>query len=141
MGQSVTKSLDKWGLNTRKITLKRPARKAPTAVSRHQTRKHDPVPVDGNYATVNMKRDTGTDGLHYAEIQVLQSAHPTNREKQKGGVANRNTTEYATIDFLRGVKTAAPPQPADILIPPGELQRPMAKNRKKNTSSQRAVLV
>ncbi|XP_035383397.1 uncharacterized protein zgc:193711 [Electrophorus electricus] len=145
MGNSVTKSLDKWGLNSSKFSLKRSVSKAPPAVSPHQaaeTHIYDPVAVDSNNAKVNRRREPDTEGLHYADIQVLHSARPTKQEKQRRGVANKNTTEYATIDFLRGVKTPAPLEPADILIPPGDLQRPMAKTRcKKSASSKRAVLV
>ncbi|XP_072549724.1 uncharacterized protein [Salminus brasiliensis] len=151
MGNGVTKALDKWGLNPRKLSLKRTSKRAPPAPApapSHQSADahiYDPVAADPEYATVNKKRKTDTDGLHYADIQVLQSGDATGPERQRAAPVNNSTTEYATIDFLKSAsKTQSPSKPADILIPPGELLRPMARsksNQKKSTSSHRAVMV
>lgn len=87
------------------------------------------------YARVNKKTKKDSDGLHYAEIQVPLS------EKQRPVLPNNSSTEYATIDFLRGAKLKESAEPADILIPPGELQRLMVKSQKKRSSSHRSVMV
>ncbi|KAI4875733.1 hypothetical protein NFI96_024252 [Prochilodus magdalenae] len=147
MGNGVTKTMDKWGLNPSKISMKRSARRAPRAPApSHQPADahiYDQVAADPEYAVVNKKKKT--DDLHYADIQVLQSEHTTGRGQQREAPVSNSTTEYATIDFLKsGFKIHSSPEPADILIPPGELQRPVAKPRsvhKKSGSSHRAVMV
>ncbi|MCI4394595.1 hypothetical protein PGIGA_G00170650 [Pangasianodon gigas] len=142
MGNRVTNALDKWGLNPRNLSLKRSRRKAPPAVSPHQTvdpHIYDHVTAEPEYAKVNKKKKTDSDGLHYAEIQVLQSESTS---KQKTAPSKNSSTEYATIDFLRGAKPKESAEPADILIPPGELHRIMVKSqRKRSASSHRAVMV
>lgn len=95
--------------------------------------------AEPQYAKVNKKRTTDSDGLHYAEIQVLQSESTS---KQRTVPPKNPSTEYATIDFLRGAKPKVSAEPADILIPPGELQRLMVKSQKKRSaSSHRSVMV
>lgn len=95
---------------------------------------------DPHYAIVNKNNKTpDSDGLHYAEIQVLQSEFTS---KQRTAPPTTSSTEYATIDFLRGTNLKESAEPADILIPPGELQGLMVKSQKKRrVSSHRGVLV
>ncbi|KAF7688866.1 uncharacterized protein zgc:193711 [Silurus meridionalis] len=143
MGNRVTNTLDKWGLNPRKLSLKRSTRKAPPAASRHQSLDphiYDNVPVEPEYAQVRKKKTTRNDSdeLHYAEIQVLQSESSS---KQKTPPPKDSSTEYATIDFLRGMKTKETAKPADLLIPPGELQGLMVKSKKKKRASSHRVMV
>lgn len=78
------------------------------------------------------KKTTESDGLHYAEIQVLQSESTS---KQKTTPSKDSSTEYATIDFLRGAKPKESAEPADILIPPGQLQNLMVKSQKRRSDS------
>lgn len=95
--------------------------------------------AEPQYAKVNKKKDADSDGLHYAEIQVLQSESAS---KPRSAPPNNSSTEYATIDFLRGAKPEQSSKPADILIPPGELQRLMVKSQKRRSaSSHRSVMV
>uniref|UniRef100_A0A673LJ70 Zgc:193711 n=1 Tax=Sinocyclocheilus rhinocerous TaxID=307959 RepID=A0A673LJ70_9TELE len=56
------------------------------------------VSAEPQYAQVNKKRKQNEDGLHYAEIQVLQSENATSRGKLKQ-TPNYDNTEYATLDF------------------------------------------
>ncbi|XP_036435696.1 uncharacterized protein zgc:193711 [Colossoma macropomum] len=149
MGNGVTKALAKWGINPRKLSLKRSSKRAPRAPApSHQPADahiYDQVAAEPEYAQVNKKKKTDADDLHYADVQVLQSEDTTGRERQRAAPVNNSSTEYATIDFLKsGFKTHSSPEPADILIPPGELRRPVAKPRsvhKKSTSSHRSVMV
>uniref|UniRef100_A0A672LQ00 Zgc:193711 n=1 Tax=Sinocyclocheilus grahami TaxID=75366 RepID=A0A672LQ00_SINGR len=84
---------------------------------------YDLVSAEPQYAQVNKKRKQNEDGLHYAEIQVLQSENATSRGKLKQ-TSNYDNTEYATIDFKTTVNIQTSAEPADLFIPPGELQRP-----------------
>ncbi|XP_053474160.1 uncharacterized protein zgc:193711 [Ictalurus furcatus] len=142
MGNRLTNTLDKWGLSPRKLSEKRSKRKAPLAASRHQTidpHIYDSVAAEPQYAIVNKKKKADSDGLHYAEIQVLQSESTS---KQRSAPPTNSSTEYATIDFLRGAKPKESAEPADIVIPPGDLQRLMVKSQKKRSiSTHRAVMV
>ncbi|XP_066516986.1 uncharacterized protein zgc:193711 [Hoplias malabaricus] len=149
MGNGVNKALDKWGVNPRKLSLKRSNKRAPRAPapSRKPEEAHiyDQVAADPEYAKVNKKRKADADELHYAEIQVLQSDCTTSPEKPRETLVNNSTTEYASIDFLKSItKSHSSPESADILIPPGELRRPVAKPRsvhKKSAPSQKGVRV
>ncbi|KAK3508698.1 hypothetical protein QTP70_004213 [Hemibagrus guttatus] len=135
MGNRVTTALDKWGINPRKLSLKRSTRKAPPAPSHRQTIEphiYDSVSAEPKYAVVNKKKKTDSDGLHYAEIQVLQSEFTS---KQRPAPPKDSNTEYVTIDFLRGAKPKESTEPADILIPPGQLQNLMVKSQKKRSTS------
>ncbi|KAK2816549.1 hypothetical protein Q7C36_022820 [Tachysurus vachellii] len=141
MGNRVTTALDKWGLNPRKLSQKRSTRKshktAPPAVPHHQTidpHIYESVSAEPKYAIVNKKKKTTTesDGLHYAEIQVLQSESTS---KQRTTPTKDSSTEYATIDFLRGAKPKESAEPADILIPPGQLHNLMVKSKKRRSDS------
>ncbi|XP_053533066.1 uncharacterized protein zgc:193711 isoform X1 [Ictalurus punctatus] len=131
----------RWGLSPRKLSEKRSKRKAPLAASHHQTidpHIYDSVAAEPQYAIVNKKK-ADSDGLHYAEIQVLQSESTS---KQRSAPPTNSSTEYATIDFLRGAKPKESAEPADIVIPPGDLQRLMVKSQKKRSiSTHRAVMV
>ncbi|XP_062844841.1 uncharacterized protein zgc:193711 [Trichomycterus rosablanca] len=142
MGNRLNKTLQKWGLNTRKPEGKRSTNKAPHAASSYKAkdvRIYDHVASEPQYARVNKRKKTDTDNLHYAEIQVLQSEAIS---KQKPVEHHDSTTEYATIDFLRSFKPDASSKPADILIPPGELQRPKGKSQSvKSASLNQAVIV
>lgn len=92
----------------------------------------DSVRAEPEYAKVNKKKKTDPDALHYAEIQVLQSEYTS---KQRSAPPKNSSTEYATIDFLRGAKPEKSAEPADILIPPGELRRLMVKSQSKSGAS------
>ncbi|TSL34526.1 hypothetical protein Baya_6739 [Bagarius yarrelli] len=132
MGNRVTAALDKWGLNPRKASLKQSTRKGEKKTPRvdHQIRGR--VTAEPEYAVVNKKKETDSDGVHYAEIQVLQSE---SRNAQKVSSPKDSSTVYATIDFLRGAKPKESAEAADILIPAGRLQSPMVKFQKKSSSS------
>uniref|UniRef100_A0A671SE84 Zgc:193711 n=1 Tax=Sinocyclocheilus anshuiensis TaxID=1608454 RepID=A0A671SE84_9TELE len=135
----------RWGINPRKLSQKRTKRKGNiTKQNKKQARVdahvHDLVSAEPQYAQVNKKRKQNEDGLHYAEIQVLQSENATSRGKFKQS-PNYDNTEYATIDFATTVNTQTSAEPADIFIPPGELQRPNTRfPHKKNVHSKRAVM-
>uniref|UniRef100_A0A8C1Q8A0 Zgc:193711 n=1 Tax=Cyprinus carpio TaxID=7962 RepID=A0A8C1Q8A0_CYPCA len=145
MGSSVTKTMNKWGINPRKLSQKRSKRTAgPPVVPSHQARVdahvYDLVSAEPQYAQVNKKRKQNEDGLHYAEIQVLQSENTVSRGKLKQ-TPNYDNTEYATIDFTTTVNTQTSAEPADLFIPPGELQRPNTRfSHKKKVHSKRAVM-
>lgn len=99
---------------------------------------HDCVTAEPQYAQVNKKRKQNEDGLHYADIQVLQSENATSRGILSQ-TPNHHNTEYATLDFTTTANTQTSAEPADIFIPPGELQRPnMRFSHKKNVHSKRA---
>ncbi len=101
---------------------------------------YDLVAAEPQYAQVNKKRKQNENDLHYAEIQVLQSENATSRGKLKQ-TSNHENTEYATIDFKTPVNTQTSAEPADLFIPPGELQRPnMSFSHRKNVHSKRAVM-
>lgn len=101
---------------------------------------YDLVSAEPQYAQVNKKRKQNENDLHYAEIQVLQSENATSRGKLKQ-TSNHENTEYATIDFKTTVNTQTSAEPADLFIPPGELQRPnMSFSHRKNVHSKRAVM-
>ncbi len=101
---------------------------------------YDLVAAEPQYAQVNKKRKQNENDLHYAEIQVLQSENATSRGKLKQ-TSNHEHTEYATIDFKTPVNTQTSAEPADLFIPPGELQRPnMSFSHRKNVHSKRAVM-
>ncbi|XP_073697126.1 uncharacterized protein [Garra rufa] len=144
MGSSVTKALNKCGVNPRKLSQKRPKRKDPPVVPPHQHTAHvdahvyDLVSAEPQYAQVNKKRKQNDDGLHYAEIQVLQYEHANSRKFKQ--TPNHDSTEYATIvTSTMNAQTSA--EPADLFIPPGELQRPnMSFSHKRNVHSKRAVM-
>lgn len=91
---------------------------------------YDSVTAEPQYAQVKKRQNQdGDDGLHYADIQVLQSKSSTSRRKQT--FTNPSTTEYATIDFKTPVNTHTPAEPADLFIPPGELKRPKMRASRK----------
>ncbi|CAM4536272.1 unnamed protein product [Leuciscus chuanchicus] len=102
---------------------------------------YDCVSAEPQYAQVNKKRKQNEDGLHYADVQVLQSENTTSRGKLRQ-TPNCHNTEYATIDFTTTTEnTQTSAKPADIFIPPGELQRPYTRfSHKKNVHSKRAVM-
>ncbi|KAK2911531.1 hypothetical protein Q8A67_003664 [Cirrhinus molitorella] len=144
MGSSVTKAMNKWGVNPRKLSQKRAKRKDPPVVPPHQHTAHvdahvyDLVSAEPQYAQVNKKRKQNEDGLHYAEIQVLQHENATSRKFKQ--TPNYDSTEYATI-VQSTMNTQTSAEPADIFIPPGELQRPnMSFSHKRNVHSKRAVM-
>ncbi|KTF93012.1 hypothetical protein cypCar_00012532 [Cyprinus carpio] len=117
----------------------------PPVVPSHQKARvdahmYDVVSAEPQYAQVNKNRKQNEDGIHYAEIQVLQSETVTSRGKLKQ-TSNYDNTEYATIDFKSTVKTPTSAEPADLFIPPGELQRPNKSfSHRKNVHSKRAVM-
>ncbi|XP_052413468.1 uncharacterized protein zgc:193711 isoform X2 [Carassius gibelio] len=144
MGSSLTKAINKWRINPRKLSQKQTKRKGPTAVPSHQARveahMYDLPSAEPQYAQVNKNRKQNEDALHYAEIQVLQSETATSRAKLNQ-TSNNDVTEYATIDFKSTVNTQTSAEPADLFIPPGELQRPnMSFSHRKNVHSKRAVM-
>lgn len=105
------------------------------------------------YAVVNKKKKQEEEELHYAEVQVLQSQSASTRRGQRPSPEGTNTTEYATIDFqgqppaplttTRGnsLKASMSSEPADILIPPGDLERPNPKAAVRKGSSKKTVVV
>ncbi|XP_056602920.1 uncharacterized protein zgc:193711 [Triplophysa dalaica] len=135
MGNNVTKTIDKWGLNPRKFTLKRAKeRKGPPMVPDHQApvyypHLYDSETAEPQYAQVNKRRKQDTDDLHYADIQVLQPKSLTSRREQT--MNNHSTTQYATIDFKTPVSPHTPDEPADLFIPPGVLKRPNMRPSRK----------
>ncbi|XP_056313039.1 uncharacterized protein zgc:193711 isoform X1 [Danio aesculapii] len=141
MGSHVTKTLDKWGINPRKLSQKRAKGKAaPPSVPSHQQAHvdihvYDCVTSEPQYAQVNKKRKPNEDGLHYADVQVLQSENVAGRENRQ--ISSVQNTQYATIDFTTPAKTQTSAEPADLFIPPGELPRPRM-SQKKNVHSKRA---
>ncbi|XP_067296069.1 uncharacterized protein zgc:193711 isoform X2 [Pseudorasbora parva] len=147
MGNNVTKAVEKWGINPRKLSQKRTKRKAgPPVAPPHQARVdvhvYDCVTAEPQYAQVNKKRKQNEDGLHYAEVQVLQSENEISRGNLRQ-TSNYHNTEYATIDFTTrptvNIQTSA--EPADLFIPPGELQRPnMRFSQKKNVPSKKTIM-
>ncbi|XP_056108849.1 uncharacterized protein zgc:193711 isoform X1 [Rhinichthys klamathensis goyatoka] len=146
MGSNVTKTVEKWGINPRKLTQKRAKGEGPPVVPPHQQARVD-VPVydcvsdEPQYAQVNKKRKQNDDGLHYADVQVLQSENATSRGKLRQ-TPNSHNTEYATINFTTTTaNTQTSAEPADIFIPPGELQRPYTRfSHKKHAHSKRAIM-
>ncbi|KAF4113572.1 uncharacterized protein zgc:193711 isoform X3 [Onychostoma macrolepis] len=145
MGSSLTKTINEWRIHSRKLSQKQTKRKGPPVVPSHQQARvdahmYDLVSAEPQYAQVNKKRKQNENDLHYAEIQVLQSENATSRGKLKQ-TSNYDNTEYATIDFKTTVNTQTPAEPADLLIPPGELLRPnMSFSHRKNVHSKRAVM-
>ncbi|XP_077062542.1 uncharacterized protein LOC143714934 isoform X2 [Siphateles boraxobius] len=145
MGSNVTKTVEKWGIYPRKLSQKRAKGKGPSVVPPHQARVdvhvYDCVSAEPQYAQVNKKRKQNEDGLHYADVQVLQSENATSRGKLRP-TPNCHNTEYATIDFkTTTANTQTSAEPADIFIPPGELQRPHTRfSHKKNVHSKRAIM-
>ncbi|XP_067263932.1 uncharacterized protein zgc:193711 [Chanodichthys erythropterus] len=144
MGSTITKTVEKWGINPRKLSQKRAKGKGPPVAPPNQHPRvdvhvHDCVTAEPQYAQVNKKQKQNEDGLHYADVQVLRSENATSRGKLNQ-TPNHHNTEYATIDFTTTVNTQTSAEPADIFIPPGELQRPnMRFSHKKNVHSKRAV--
>lgn len=102
---------------------------------------YDCVSDEPQYAQVNKKRKQNADGLHYADVQVLQSENATSGGKLRQ-TPNCHNTEYATINFTTTTaNTQTSAEPADICIPPGELQRPYTRfSHKKNVNSKRAIM-
>ncbi|XP_043095390.1 uncharacterized protein zgc:193711 isoform X3 [Puntigrus tetrazona] len=145
MGSSLTKTINKWGINPRKLSQKQSKRKAgPPVVPSHQARvdahTYDLVSAEPQYAQVNKKQKQNEEGLHYAEVQVLRSENTTGRGELKQ-TSNYNGTEYATIDFKTTANAQMSAEPADLFIPPGELQRPnMSFSHRKNVQSKRGVV-
>ncbi|KAK7165273.1 hypothetical protein R3I94_003590 [Phoxinus phoxinus] len=146
MGSNVTKTMDKWGINPRKLSKKRTKGKGPPVVPPHEQDRvdvhvYDCVSDEPQYAQVNKKRKQNEDGLHYADVQVLQSENATSRGKPRQ-TPNCQNTEYATINFTTTTaKTQTSAEPADIFIPPGELQSPYTRfSHKKNVHSKRAIM-
>ncbi|RXN17547.1 hypothetical protein ROHU_026827 [Labeo rohita] len=116
----------------------------PPVVPPHQHTAHvdahvyDLVSDEPQYAQVNKKRKQNDDGLHYAEIQVLQHENANSRKFKQ--TPNYDSTEYATI-VTSTMNTQTSTEPADLFIPPGELQRPnMSFSHKRNVHSKRAVM-
>ncbi|XP_042564351.1 uncharacterized protein zgc:193711 [Clupea harengus] len=137
MGNNITRTIDKWGVNPRKITLRSKKRKGAQPIPQQTADVHHDSAVDEPvYARVNKKRRP-EDELHYAEIQVVQPRQMASRGRQRPPPVRE--TEYATVDFNTTAHTMAPiptkSEPADILIPPGALQRPKPKSYRKRTPS------
>ncbi|XP_063060069.1 uncharacterized protein zgc:193711 [Engraulis encrasicolus] len=156
MGNSFTTTVEKWGIDTKKLKMRTKKRKErpPPPQQTAEAHLYDTVPEEPLYAKVNKKRRPEEDNnIHYAEIQVVQSSQMASRERQRPPPVG--STEYATIDFNGAgahpssqpppQHTMAPPlstQPADILIPPGALQKPKAQSHSKRTrTSERAIIV
>ncbi|XP_041947372.1 uncharacterized protein zgc:193711 [Alosa sapidissima] len=141
MGNKVTRTFDKWGVDTKKLKLRSKKRKDAQSTPPEQTADvhlYDTVPDEPVYAKVNKKKRQPEEELHYAEIQVLQSGQMASRGRQRPPPVS--STEYASLDFSTTPHTKAPVsasassssrEAADILIPPGALQRPKSKSHKK----------
>ncbi|KAG5843806.1 uncharacterized protein zgc:193711 [Anguilla rostrata] len=154
MGNNLTKAIDKWGLNPRKFSSKsRRAKDAPARPPHQPPEAHlyDAVPDMPVYSVVNKKKQRQEE-VHYAEVQVLQSHSGSSRGGQRPYPESDSTTEYATIDFKgqppppsattqgSSLRPSISSKPADILIPPGDLQRPIP-NAVRKGSSKKAVVV
>ncbi|XP_039518485.1 uncharacterized protein zgc:193711 isoform X2 [Pimephales promelas] len=146
MGSNVTKTVEKWGINPKKLTQKRTKGEGPPVVPPHQARVdvpvYDCVLDEPQYAQVNKKRKQNDDGLHYADVRVLQSENATSRGKLRQQTPNSHNTEYATINFTTTTaNTQTSAKPADIFIPPGELQTPYTRfSHKKHVHSKRGIM-
>ncbi|KAJ8347535.1 hypothetical protein SKAU_G00261240 [Synaphobranchus kaupii] len=155
MGNNFTKAVDKWGLNPRKFTSKSRKGKEDPVYPPHQPSQahvYDTVADIPVYSVVNKKKKQQEE-LHYAEVQVLQSHSASSRGGQRPSPASGSTTEYATINFQTqppppsittqssSLKASISSKPADILIPPGNLQRPITKACTRKGSSKKAVVV
>ncbi|KAL2095114.1 hypothetical protein ACEWY4_009833 [Coilia grayii] len=148
MGNNVTTTIEKWGFDPKKLRLRSKKRKESTPRQRTaDAHLYDTVPEEPLYAKVNKKRRPEEE-IHYAEIQVVQSSQTASRERQRPPAVS--STEYATIDFnntahtpqMTHTKAPVSTQPADILIPPGALQKPKPQpHSKRSRSSGRAVIV
>ncbi|XP_062392092.1 uncharacterized protein zgc:193711 [Sardina pilchardus] len=151
MGNKVTRTFDKWGVDTKKLKLRRKKRKdeQPTPQQTVDAHLYDTVPDEPIYAKVNKKKRQPEEELHYAEIQVVQSGQMASRERQRPPPVI--TTEYASLGFNTTAHTKAPVSAgassrdaAEILIPPGALQRPKSKSHSKRgpgADDWKAVLV
>ncbi|TRY81409.1 hypothetical protein DNTS_032843 [Danionella cerebrum] len=124
-----------WGAMSPKHWKKFPPVSPPQQQAPADAHVYDCVAAEPKYAKVNKKRQNEEDGLHYAEVQVLQSE----REKPRQATSS-HTTEYATINFNSPSKASQPLQTsakaADLFIPPGELQRPRLSKKKSVCSNQ-----
>ncbi|XP_018610699.2 uncharacterized protein LOC108936104 isoform X1 [Scleropages formosus] len=148
MGNSLANTVDKWGLNPWKPSNKTRRKKgAPVNPSYQSAEAHtyDTVAEIPVYSVPNKKRKSQEE-LHYAEIEVLQGQTPIGR-RDHNRTPLKTGTEYATIDFLAkqgtprrngSVKPTMNQKPADILIPTGDLQRPVPQPRLKKGSSQKS---
>ncbi|XP_036381607.1 uncharacterized protein zgc:193711 [Megalops cyprinoides] len=151
MGNNFTKTFEKWGLSPHKFTTKSKKKKdAPVRPPSQSAEAHmyDTVAEMPMYSKVN-KKGRPQQELHYAEVQVLQPHTAFSRGSHRPAPAS-SSTEYATIDFLS--KAAAPfhsgssrsatsSAPADIIIPPGALQRPVPQPQPRKNSSKKTVVV
>ncbi|KAG9351492.1 hypothetical protein JZ751_022742 [Albula glossodonta] len=114
-----------------------------------ETHVYDTVAEMPVYSVVNKKRNLQEEDLHYADVQVLQASSASTRGRQRP-IHTSGSTEYATIDFQSqptvpshssSLKQTLSTQPADIFIPPGELQRPVPKPRLRKESSKKTMMV
>ncbi|KAJ8275920.1 hypothetical protein COCON_G00076720 [Conger conger] len=153
MGNNLTKAVDKWGLNPRTFLNKRKGTKGSPAYPPHEPPEahvYDTVADMPVYSVVSKKKKQEEE-LHYAEVQVLQPHSASPRRDQRPSPASNITTEYATIDFeppapspntrLNSLKPSLSSKPADILIPPGDLQRPIPKAGMRKVASKKTVVV
>lgn len=167
MGNGLTNTLDRWGLNAKRFTHKSRKKSTDITVAKQQPLEShiydvpDEGPVYAQVRKTKKKQTAEMDELHYADLQRLQSHSSTTRGEQspkKSQTSTRETTEYATIDFASssGVHSKTKPsvqhptgqqsslktssQPADIFIPPGALLKPKLASEPCSTHSTQHVL-
>ncbi|XP_048840095.1 uncharacterized protein zgc:193711 [Brienomyrus brachyistius] len=144
MGNYFTKTIDRWGLNPRKVTNQSRKKKVPPEDPHRgsaETHVYDTV-AEAPVYSVPKKKKKSEEEIQYAEVQVFQRQSSAGQRT----LPTSTGTEYATIDFQakhaapsrsKSVNSATIQKTADISISPEDFLKPIPKPRLNKTSSHR----